>query len=451
MTPECEEQRGRSAERSRDTGKPLDPDSRDITGDGYQDLAVNEWTDAKGERWTHRRAVWNGGASSSDPPSGSRMPGTFPSLVDRQLTADVDGDGYADVLSRDSYVREPGDSRARDSRQGIQWGGPNGVEQSTRVPGSMGDLEAVGDFDGDGQADVLALSVHGSDESQGYERVREFATVHYGPLDRDGVAARTSKCEVSREGWVPVGGTTVGDFDGDGRDDLVVAGTYFEEDAMFEKPSAPAEVHSALYYEGGHDGLVGRGPLKGVSEDYTGTPAEQSPGSAGDFDGDGRDDLLVKQGTDLPTVLYHGSPGGLVTEREPVTLGDVDPEGTVGDIDGDGRDDLVSTVNTGATTVAVDVQLGTEDGMTSVNRSGWIEKDDLHRAGKAATSRDWVEIDTELVDLDGNGRAEVVIRQQGWEKRERYGGYWVLPDGSDPATRLDEARFVRVRELGHDG
>ncbi|GGK64245.1 FG-GAP-like repeat-containing protein [Streptomyces flaveus] len=164
----------------------------------------------------------------------------------------------------------------------------------------------------------------------------QHATVLHGPLNRDGGAPRTtSTLDVGHGGWASIADTVVGGFDGDGQDDLVTKAEYDEEDVRFEE-DMPDDVLDAAFYRGTAKGLKPAGDVLGITGGAT-------PVAAGDFDGDGRDDILARHDDDEPIAVYgsdegpgRGRPGsGGLGLRMGVAV-------AVGDSNGDGRDDIAA-------------------------------------------------------------------------------------------------------------
>ena len=233
-------------------------------------------------------------------------------ILSRLAVADLDGDGWLDLVSTDEL-------------RYVTWffGGPGGRFGARNVFDlgrlSKPHLAAIADVDGDGAPDILAsafskqgLSVlygdgHGNFPRQRYFDVRYFDVgfaVHYA--------------------------MTIGDFNEDGYNDVAFTG--------WNPHESPTEALFVLY-----------GPLGGelVKPRRCFTGPRLNPLVSGDFDGDGH--LDVAAGADIAVTLLYGDGDGafesrtfpyatwgwrLIRERNVTHL-------SAADVDGDGSTDLL--------------------------------------------------------------------------------------------------------------
>ena len=311
-----------------------------------------------------------------------------------RAVADFDRDGYGDLA-----VGVPGYGRGGavvvlyGTAGGLRTAGAQlWTQDSPGVPGGVdgtdafGAAVATGDFDRDGYSDLAV----GAPDENGYEGV---AHVIYGSargltgtgselwqLDTPGVPGAST-------GYEHFGSAlTTGDFDGDGRDDLAIAGRGGSE----EHGSAAGGVWVMRGTSGGlRPGPALRDPLGSPSSAFGAALA------AGDFDGNGTDDLAVGAvGQAVTTAagaqaragrvwVYSGAAGSGVSATRRVVF-DQQSSGVVGtaetgdqfgyalaagDLDGNGAEDLAvgvpyEDVDAGIDAGAVHVLRGSAGGLT---------------------------------------------------------------------------------------
>ncbi|MFE0174692.1 FG-GAP repeat protein [Streptomyces sp. NPDC059002] len=197
------------------------------------------------------------------------------------------------------------------------------------------------DFNGDGAPDLATsapLANVGGQDKAGQ------VTVTYGGAERHHVTYSQNSPGVpgSAEQSDRFGGDTAyGDFDRDGYDDLVVG-------AGGEDVGSDVDGGTVQVLWGSKNGLSGGTTLKDprpTKHDLFGGPVQ-----AGDFDGDGKDDLAIGSGSGAATIdLFKGgitrtgATGGHYTVLPPIMSGPDDGPFNLhsGDVNGDGKDDLI--------------------------------------------------------------------------------------------------------------
>jgi FG-GAP-like repeat/FG-GAP repeat len=195
----------------------------DLTGKGVVDLLGGDLE------------IW----PNNGTPNFSSSPITLSQPTSEITVADMDGDGYPDIVSAFLYAQSPGQ---------IFYG--NGAYQFKPVTvASLSWPYVIGDFNGDGKPDIATGS--GTLLNQG-GRSFQLVTGNNLPLSEGAL-------------------TVVGDFNGDGKDDVAI--------------NLPGDVTISIYYSNG-DGTF----YQGVQVDPGQSPAVLV---AGDFNGDGKVDLAV--------------------------------------------------------------------------------------------------------------------------------------------------------------
>ena len=238
---------------------------------------------------------------------------------------DFDGDGVDDLA-----IGVPGDDVYNGGESAgsltILRGGPSGLtplagvtltRASTGVPGNVTDLEkfaaalAAGDFDGDGD-DELAVGAPGT-TIDGFDALGEVVVLE---LEIDGVDLAVASAATWSEGHGIPGAQeagdrygaalAVGDFDGDGADDLAIGAP---DEGVGPETGAGAV---ALLDGAAGAGLEANAALR-TQDDVPGEEAELADGfahalAAGDFDHDGRDELVIGVPNDFQQINGDGGP-----------------------------------------------------------------------------------------------------------------------------------------------
>jgi FG-GAP repeat len=428
----------------------------DFNGDGYADLVVaTPRATVNGHTEAGEVAVLYGSAmapatlthhSALITQSTTGVPGT-PEAYDRfgssYATGDLDGDGYTDLA-----VGVPSEGLVQ-----ILWGGRNGLTYGARTVSSVTDTHAaylfgssvaIGDFNGDGRAQLAATGFAG-------------VTVFNDGFTRGSTPSRaelpTGPGDTSTRG---TGAVVAGDFDGDGADDLVVSGANDTDDD--DDPGV---------WIGYYGGVPGGPDAMSFTDDPATVPLSAAQvRAAGDIDHDGYADLVTAGAgpSGAGTVAVHyGGPGGIpgssrttvITQDTPGVPGVNEPgDGfgaavSVGDITGDGYADMVVGVpgedlGTTADAGAVLVLRGSRSGVTTAGVQTF-NQDTTYVAGLAERG-DRFGYDTRLEDVNGDGRADLATTAQGEDifadgHRSSDGADWVLRGSGSGLTTDDGLSF----------
>lgn len=337
--------------------------SGDFNGDGFDDLAVGAPGEApRDDPQSGTVFLFRGGSQGLSHWHGISQGELGVNEAGDEFgyslaAGDFNGDGKADLA-----VGAPGEAPSDDPRSGIVFlfEGTAGQMDAWQIVGQdsletnesddrFGEALAVGDFDNDGKDD-LAVGAPGETVADGPASGAAFlyqgstgGLVAIQFIEQDTLGINEADDRFGKA-------LAAGDFNRDGRDDLAVG-------APGEAPGGAPEGGSFFVYQGGSSGLS---PARVYTQSGLGiNEAGDLFGSsfaAGDFNGDGWDDLAVGAPAEAPTggdhsgylFVFRGGSTGLTTwdglgQRG---LGD-DEEGdeftfalAAGDVDGDGLADI---------------------------------------------------------------------------------------------------------------
>lgn len=215
----------------------------------------------------------------------------LPGVTIRQV-ADFDGDGIDDVHTGPQILF--GGPEAGERPEGLT------LSDAVAVPAFASSPAGVGDFNGDGNVDVL----NGTPVAPSYV----MWDAAYG--DGAGGFSRGLNHSGSLAGRVPA----IGDVNGDGRDDV-----------------------ATRFINGDLEIVVNGGTPVGVGFRV---PGDSSTFALGDIDGDGRDDLALEEGDQIRLLRSTGT--SMVPFPDPQTYpSSIFPDLALRDIDGDGIVDLL--------------------------------------------------------------------------------------------------------------
>ncbi|MFD4143645.1 FG-GAP repeat domain-containing protein [Streptomyces sp. NPDC058572] len=400
----------------------------DFNGDGYSDLVVTDSDatvqgvyaagqvvvvhgSAKGPGTAHRKVIDQNDLGLGKAGQGGRF-------GDDSLSADLDSDGYADLVAT-----------AGSKTVFVVWGGTRGLPESgaARLTGVS---PVAGDFNGDGYTDLVSRDAY-----------TDVGTLALGPFSRAGKPERTVRVDLAPEGAPFAPGDDIatpsaaGDVTGDGRDDLVVTWSKYGDAAYSPR--------ATVLYRGAADGRLTKGPR--LKDAQGGDLYGHEPVTA-DIDKDGYADVvmgLACEGFGDPEVpeggsrveVSYGGPKGQSTRLKTARITEHaalpgSPEFTycsfgsgvsVGDTNGDGYADVAfsGAVGTGAAgRPTVILLLGSAKGLTTQGARlfsqltpGIPGSDDIEAGFGYGTA---------LLDTDRDHSAELAI------------GSYLSPGGTEP-------------------
>lgn len=294
------------------TGADYDLEAADLNGDGKPELIAESRVVTgiiRNYAWSFENVHSTGAITSS---SFIISDTTNESALNLRMV-DLDEDGKLDILSQQALFRNSTTT--------------NEIEFDNNVNGAGGSNQNWADFDLDGKTDVIAANTGGASlllyrntSKPGPFRIGAFATF--------GAALGLSKPAAN-------GGTAVGDFDNDG---LV----------EFASTNPTSDNIRVWRNNGGF-------PLSAAQFSVVGDLSTgDNPGRvySGDFDRDGKLDLLLYHGTGtnntLLTIFRNTSTVGNISfTRIDLTNPSATTVATIADLDGDGKPEIITTSESG--------------------------------------------------------------------------------------------------------
>nr|WTB06557.1 VCBS repeat-containing protein [Streptomyces antimycoticus] len=455
----------------------------DVNGDGYPDLRLPV---PSGEGGLPSRIAFVHGSSHG------LNPATRTVLRHRDLglpsqdvtvagatevaTADLDGDGYADVTTT---AGEALDERETERTQAtvrtvpyISWGGPGGPRRTrsaarVQLTGPEDGVDAqrptVGDFNGDGHHDLALI-----------REDRRSLLVLYGPFNRAGKATRTVPYASPLDGHGEIGdliADTIADTDtdtdaADGTDTDADAadGTDTGTHATDGHRATDLVVHAVNDNDQSGSTLLAAG-ARGLNPEGR-RLREGNAITFGDFDGDGRRDVAVGDSgtrndepgveTERPDIgktvsVYYKSAArpGRADPRplppRPLKMPGMSGKLVAADTNGDGTDELAVSLGRGGVELLT-LRRGSHSATTRV-----AGRHLLTRAapsvvdGKAIRKGERAARLYDVADFDHDGKDEVVLAWGPGLAFSRYGErpeWWWITDGTKDKTAFSSKPFA---------
>jgi hypothetical protein len=285
----------------------------DYNGDGKADVAM-AYDLGNGTVQVHR---WiSNGSQFTDLATDQPGPFVLGAVAGRMASGDVTGDGKDDIVM--AYQNPNNTFSLHVWSAGITYAGS--WYTSDQV-GRVGDRFTVGDYNGDGKADVAIAYDRRNGTMQIYRwistgsQLTELATYESGPFHLSAVGGRIAS----------------GDVNGDGKDDIVMAYHYQNDHSFYYHVwSAGIDYAYRLY--------SGQLNLDRIGARFT----------VGDYNDDGKADVAMAydRGNGTMRIYRWNSTGSQFTDLPthdfgPFNLANVAGRMASGDVNGDGKDDIV--------------------------------------------------------------------------------------------------------------
>lgn len=447
----------------------------DLNGDGYSDLVFCNFM--HNYRPDQDAFVYWGSESGFDPANRTSLPAYLASGV---AVGDLNGDGLQEIV-----LANQGDERGeswgfRLHRESyIYWGSPDGysVASRTSIPTISAVDVALGDFNGDGSADLSFVNFNSREQSvyiywnDGHGGFSEKKRQVLGRA-----ALQLTESRTDRSGRVPGMQTLLAtEMNADGITDLVIAGTEkvvvfygsrkgFDESPAYVLPTDHCRgVQSADLNEDGRPELIvanqgthGQVPPSSTiywasDQGYASEHCTRLPtlGAAtvevAHLNDDGFLDILFgnehdRQGSDVPSYIYWGGPRGYAAYRRSELTGFGVIGSGVDDLNRDGRPDILLVSHLSG-------QAGTLPAVIF-----WGNPDHDYSSASATVLDARAPMEYSAADLDDDGHADLVFLKDNGESAVVW---WGDSEGLSAKNRTElpvqSPMSSSVADLNRDG
>ncbi len=286
------------------SSSPNSVDIGDLDGDGKSDLVVT-----CASNLTLRLNTYTSGAVSF----ANRVSASAGTDTRSACIGDLNGDGQPDLVVGDFNGWDVSIFENKSWPGTLSFGTTGGISTGSGTPAYSSKSVSLGDIDGDGKPD-LAVANYSTGKISVFRNTSTLSWIKF--------ESKVDFSTVYAPFWL-----SIGDLDGDGKPDMVVANRLNSSVSVFRNTSTSGTIDS-----GSFAALVA----------FTTGSSPRSIG-LGDIDGDGKLDLAVANYSGSVSVLLNTSSSGSINFASKV---DISTSGfpisvSVGDIDGDGKPDLV--------------------------------------------------------------------------------------------------------------
>ncbi len=356
------------------------------------------------------------------------------------ISADDLGDssGGGDGMVLALYSDGSGIAKAND--QGWHQAHPD-LGDSANSGDAFGEVLATGDFDGDGYDD-LAIGIPGEDidgeSNVGAVQILYGSSSRLTSTDTDFFHQDSPGVDGGNQSGDQFGfALAVGDFDNDGYDDLAIGKPFEDLDGKSNTGRVQVMYGSSGGISTSGETILDQNVLSAAGSNENGDKFGRAL-AAGDFDGDGYDDLAIGAPEEDTSgdkagqvVVVFGASGGLNTNDNQAFTQDSDGVAdstekndrfgftlAAGDFDDDGYDDLVVSApheDTGGKDNAgvIHVLFGTSSGLTGIG-SQYFDQDDV---GGGTENNDYFGYTLAVGDFNNDGYEDLAASAP-WENSE---------------------------------